>query len=123
MPRRDLPAYVHDVVQACKRVVEYADGLDADSFLADNRSRDAIERQLLIIGEAVNHIRRISHEAAGSLGPIERIIAFRNILVHGYYLIEPRTVWQIVEEHVPVLLDDAERMLSKMPPPNEVTPE
>lgn len=120
MPQRDLPAYVHDVVMACRRVVEYADGLTADDFIADNRSRDAIERQLLIIGGAVNHIRRLSRETAELLGPIDRIIAFRSILVHGYHLIEPRTVWQIVEEHVPALMTEAQRLLDQMPPPDEV---
>lgn len=123
MPPRDLPAYVHDVVQACRRVRVYAEGFDLDRFLADDRTRDAIERQLLIVGEAVNHIRRLDGAVAGSLGSVDRIVAFRNVLVHGYYFVEPRTVWQIVDEHVPLLLVEAERVLSGLPPPEEVQPE
>jgi uncharacterized protein with HEPN domain len=88
-------------------------------FVRDQRTRDAVERQLLVVGEAVNNIRRVDRALADSLGPVDRIVAFRNILVHGYFFVEPRTVWQIVEEHVPTLLEAARRALGTFPPPEE----
>lgn len=118
MPPHDLPAYVQDIVHACKLVVEYAEGFDVERFIADSRTMDAIERRLFIIGEAMTQIHRLDEAIADSLGPSDRIIAFRNILAHGYFFVDPQTVWRIVKEHVPPLLIDAEALLSTLPLPD-----
>ena len=117
MPPRDLAAYVRDAVDAWRAVSEYAAGMELQQFRADRRTRDAVERRPMIVGEAVGHIRRPDAGLAATLGPVERIIAFRNILAHGYFSVDDETLWLIATKHAPALLSVAESILATMPPP------
>jgi uncharacterized protein with HEPN domain len=79
----------------------------------DSRSdalvRSAVERQFQIIGEALGKLARVDPETASTLEDLPRIIAFRNVLVHGYAVIDDALVWEAAAERVPDLtrrLDD-----------------
>jgi uncharacterized protein with HEPN domain len=101
MPRRDVGAFLFDIVDACGLIRAYAEGVDRQRFLTDGKTRDAIERRLVVIGEAVSHLRRLDGAIAAELGPVEEIVAFRNILVHGYFSIDPNKIWEVVQTDVP----------------------
>jgi uncharacterized protein with HEPN domain len=62
-----------------------------------------VERQLQIIGEALSQLARIDPRIAGNVAELRRIIAFRNILVHGYAAIDYDTVWRLIEDKLPEL--------------------
>jgi uncharacterized protein with HEPN domain len=62
-----------------------------------------VERQLEIIGEALSQLAKIDPQIAGNVAELRRIIAFRNILVHGYATIDYDTVWRLIEDKLPVL--------------------
>jgi uncharacterized protein with HEPN domain len=66
--------------------------------------RSAVEQQLQIVGEALAQLAKIDPESAAKLPDLPRIIAFRNILVHGYASIDYETVWPLIEEKLPELL-------------------
>lgn len=117
MPLREPAAFVFDLVSACRRIRQYTEGYTREAFLGDLKTRDAVERQLSIAGEAVVQLRGIDRPLAERLGPIDQIAGFRNILVHAYFRIDPGEVWSIVAEHVPPLLIAAEALLATMPPP------
>jgi uncharacterized protein with HEPN domain len=68
--------------------------------------RSAIERQFIIIGEAVRRLVSIEPRVGQSITGYRRIIDFRNILVHGYDVLREERVWDIVENHLAVLLDE-----------------
>jgi len=55
--RSDL-AYLHDMLEAIQRVQEYVQGCDYEAFMADHKTRDAVIRNLEIIGEAVRKLSR-----------------------------------------------------------------
>ncbi len=57
----------------------------------------AVERQFEIIGEALAGLRRADPPAAARIPDLPRIIAFRNVLIHGYATIDARLVWGVVE--------------------------
>ena len=117
MTPRDPAAYVFDVVTACRRVREYAGEMSREQFLGDPKTRDAVERQLLVIGEAIVQLRKFRPELAARLGPADQIAGFRNILAHAYFRVDPGEVWTIAQVDVPRLLSEAERMLAEFPPP------
>lgn len=123
MQPREPAAYVFDIVSACRRVGEYTAGYTKARFIADPKTRDAVERQLAIAGEAVVRLRNQHRSLAEGLGPIDQIAGFRNVLVHAYFQVDPGEVWNIVENHVPVLLAAAEALLASMPPPPSAEPE
>lgn len=123
MPQRDVGALLYDIVEACRLVVFYAEGMTEERYRGDVRSRDAIERRLSIIGEAMTKLRQSDPAIAVGLGPVERIVGFRNVLVHGYFAVDHGRVWQIVQDEVPPLLKNAERALKEIPLPPLPEPE
>jgi uncharacterized protein with HEPN domain len=72
--------------------------------------RAAVERQFEIIGEALNQLSRVDGALAGRISDYRRIIAFRNILIHGYAEIDDQLVWDIVETQMPVLKRDIAKL-------------
>ena len=64
----------------------------------------AVERQFEIIGEALNGLRRVDPAVAAQIPELPRIVAFRNVLIHGYATVDDRLVWSVVEGALPSLL-------------------
>ncbi len=109
--RLETKKYLFDIHQAAKRVVEFTKGKTFSDYDNDPLLRAAVERQFEIIGEA---LRRLANEDAATTALISehaRIIAFRNILVHGYADIDDRIVWDIVQAKLPTLLREVESLL------------
>ena len=65
--------------------------------------RAAVEREFEIIGEAITQLARIDEPLAAQISDRRRIVAFRNILIHGYADVDHRVVWSVVETDLPVL--------------------
>jgi uncharacterized protein with HEPN domain len=63
--------------------------------------RSAVERQLQIIGEALSQLAKVDPQIASNVAELHRIIAFRNILVHGYAAVDYDTVWRLIEDKLP----------------------
>lgn len=103
MPQRDVRAYLIDARAACEAVTAFLSGVEEQRYLQDLLLRSAVERQLLIVGESMNHIKRMDPLLAATLGDVWGIIAFRNLLVHGYFLIKSEIVWSIATRDVPRL--------------------
>lgn len=100
MPR-DARVHLEDMVEACNRISEYTAGLTFETFRADQKTVDAVIRNLEIIGEAAKRIpdevqRRIAVEW-------KRIAGLRDVLIHEYFEISIEIVWDIVQTKVPEL--------------------
>ena len=65
--------------------------------------RAAVERQFEIVGEALVQLAKLDEKLAARISEHRRIIAFRNILIHGYADVDDRLVWDVVETKLPVL--------------------
>ena len=74
--------------------------------------RAAVERQCEITGEALAKLAKADEPVAARISDYRRIIAFRNILIHGYIDVDHRLVWDVVTTKVPILLAE----LSGNPP-------
>jgi len=72
----------------------------------------AIEREMEIIGEVLNRLIRIDEEKLEEIIPEYRsIVGLRNIIAHGYDVVDPMVVWDVVINHIPVLSDQIERYI------------
>lgn len=78
----------HDSRQAGRRFADY----EADELL-----RSAVERRFEIIGEALNHPARVDSGLANQIPERARIVALRNVLIHGYATVDNRLVWSVIE--------------------------
>lgn len=110
---RDL-AWLLDMLQAAEKVMEYAQDLTEDKFMANSLHQDAIIRRLMIIGEAS---KRVSSEFRNEHPeiPWKKIGGFRDVLVHDYFHVDLKKVWDIVQQDLPTLV----RILRAMVPPEE----
>lgn len=88
-------------------------GKNFADYNADPMLRSAVERQLEIVGEALAQLARIDLAVASKIGEYQRIIAFRNILIHGYAEIDHRIVWNVLELKLPVVLQQARILLGE----------
>jgi uncharacterized protein with HEPN domain len=92
-------------------------GYGLDQYLADEKTRAAVERALEICGEAMNNLRKVAPEIAASIPHSNAIIGFRNILAHGYAEIDHNKVYDIVNGHAPELLVAVTNALKAFPDP------
>jgi uncharacterized protein with HEPN domain len=99
---RDL-AWILDMLQASRKILEYARGLDEEQFRASGLHQDAILRQLTIVGEAAKRVS-IEFRAGHSEVPWRQIFGFRDVVVHDYARVDLQEVWRIVQEDLPALV-------------------
>lgn len=110
--RPESAALLWDARTACLRVIEFTAGLDAQSYADDDLRRSAVERQLEIIGEALNTLRKSDGETAARIPELARIVGLRNVLAHGYAVVDDSVVWAAASGRVPVLLGLVDELLS-----------
>ena len=105
MFEREWRFYLDDMIQFSEKVQVYTEGLDQESFEADEKAYDATIRKLELIGEAATHIPDKIREASSSIS-WRKVIATRNRLIHGYLGIDNDILWSIIQDDIPVLLQD-----------------
>ncbi|WP_026631945.1 HepT-like ribonuclease domain-containing protein [Dyadobacter alkalitolerans] len=91
-------------LDSVETVLEYTLGMSFDDFLADRKTRDAVIRNIQVLGEAANRVPKDIREQYPEIEWM-RIIRSRHILVHDYAGIDYEIVWRIIEIHLPPLKD------------------
>ncbi|MFN0145684.1 MAG: DUF86 domain-containing protein [Dehalococcoidia bacterium] len=89
-----------DALQAAARIARFASGRSFDDYVTDDLLRSGIERQFEIIGEALAQLRSTDPDTAELIPNLRQIVAFRNILAHGYASVNDRTVWQAIHDNL-----------------------
>ena len=100
-----------DAISAARAAQEFVATRTQEDYLADLMLRSAVERQLYILGEALSQLRQIDPTKFDQIPDARRIVAFRNVLAHGYAQIDDARVWSIVETDLPAALSELETML------------
>lgn len=113
MSDREWRFYVDDMIGFVEKVVAYTDGLDQASFMANGLNYDATVRNLELIGEAANHIPEHVRQICPSI-PWRQLVATRNRLIHGYMGIDNDTLWSIIVEDIPPLLEELRKLKTRV---------
>ncbi len=94
--------YLSDISHAIKLIEEFTSSItNYNSFLEDIKTRSAVERQLSIIGEAINKYDLLNLEE--KIDNSRKMVGFRNRLIHAYDSIDPTIIWAIIKNHLPLL--------------------
>ena len=100
-----------DIMLASEDIINFTNGLNYSDFLENKMVQKAVEREFEIIGEALNRIKRINPEIMEDISEHHRIIGFRNILTHGYDVIDEKLVWDAVTIHLPILQKEIKKLI------------
>ncbi len=103
-----------DVLEFGKAIQSFVNGRTLSDYEQDTLLRLAVERQFEKIGEALRRLMLADSHFAQRITGIADIIAFRNIIAHGYDVIDHPTVWQIIEDRLPVLVAEAQELLDEL---------
>jgi len=109
--RRNRDKFIFDMLDSCRFLLDLTANQTVARYKSDRVFRGAVERELQIIGEAMLQLKTLSPETAAGFTEHRRIIGFRHVLVHGYYVLDPDLVWLIIEEKLPILRGELEAML------------
>jgi len=96
----DARKLLWDAEQAAGRINRFTAGKTFTDYQADEYFRSAVERQFEIIGEALGQLQRIDPTTAARIPELPRIVAFRNVLIHGYASVDNRLVWGVVDANL-----------------------
>lgn len=109
---RDYRLFLEDIIESIQRIRDYTKGMDEKSFSKDNKTQDAVIRNLEIIGEAS---RSIPESIRLQITEIEwkKIIGMRNILIHQYFGINVAILWDIVIHKLDDLYDVCQRLVEE----------
>lgn len=99
-----------DMLDSIAAILDYSAGMSFDAFVDDRKTRDAVIRNLQVLGEAANRVPKAIREQYPEIEWM-RIIRSRHILVHDYAGIDYEIVWRIIEIHLPPLKDALENIL------------
>lgn len=110
--RLEAKKYLYDIQQAASRVADFTSGKRLEDYRSDAMLRAAVERQFEIIGEALAQLARLDENLVAQISEHRRIIDFRNILIHGYAIVDDRLVWDVVQTKVPALIREVEKLLA-----------
>jgi uncharacterized protein with HEPN domain len=109
--RVESKKYLFDIQHAVALLTDFTKGKELADYSRDPMLRAAVEREFEIIGEALARLARNDKEIAARISEHARIIAFRNILIHGYADVDDRLVWDVVMTKLPVLRREVDALL------------
>jgi uncharacterized protein with HEPN domain len=91
--------YLADILQAIDLIESFTSDIsNYDDYISDLKTQSAVERQLGIIGEAVNKFEKIFPDS--TLINARKIVGFRNRLIHAYDAVDPAIIWAILKKHL-----------------------
>ena len=100
MPDRDPALLLEDIETALGRIDRYLSGFDREKFLGDERTVDAVVRNLEIIGEAVRWLPPQFKETHAFI-PWNKIAGLRNRIVHDYFGLDLQIIWEVLQTSFP----------------------
>jgi len=111
--QRDL-GYAYDMLLASRAIQSFITGRQAADLRGDRQLRDAVEKELEIIGEAA---RRVSDEFQSSYSdvPWRRIAGLRNVLIHEYREVDLDELWRIATVEISPLIEQLGIIFAQQP--------
>ena len=108
--------YLEHIAEAITRATHYLQGMDTfAAFQEDQRSQDAVARNIEIIGEAATKIQKLAPDfiAEHDELPWAQMRAMRNLVIHEYFFLDLKIVWSTVRDDLPQLKKTIDGLLAE----------
>jgi len=110
--RRDL-LFLKDIINAMNKIFNYTEKMTKEEFKKDDRTIDAVLRNIEIIGEAANKLSKKIYKENESV-PWGRMIGLRNIVIHEYFGVDLNIIWQVITVNLPETKPKIEEILKEI---------
>ena len=107
----EVQKWLYDILLSIQSINEFVGEVRMfEAYESDKKLRRAVEREIIIIGEAVNRIKNVAPDI--KITHAHQIIATRNRVTHAYDAVDNAMIWNIVINHLPNLKSEVEKLLS-----------
>jgi uncharacterized protein with HEPN domain len=110
--KRDVILFLYDILECIEKIERYVLGMSYKDFENDERTVDAVIRNLEIIGEAARNIPPELRDKYSDI-PWRRIVGLRNVVIHEYFGVDLENIWEILVNDLPNLKDKVRSILEK----------
>jgi len=99
---RNAKIYLEDIAKCCEKILRYTEGINFTELIKDEKTYDAVVRNLEIIGEAAKQVPENIRE---QLPQIEwkKMAGMRDMLIHAYFGIDNDILWDVLQNKIPEL--------------------
>ncbi len=116
LPEERDAALLWDMLEAARDIADFALGVTYARFESDKMLRLAVERQILVIGEAARNVSDAFKQAHPEI-PWKSIVGQRNVLAHEYGEVLVERIWLVATERIPELVHVLEPLVPPLPGP------
>jgi len=107
----EVKTWLQDIERSIQEIYDFLpEQRDFNDFLSDLKTRKAVERNIEIIGEALNRI--LKEDPNIGISDSRKIVDTRNRIIHGYDSVTADVLWLIVNRYLPILQVEVEQLLS-----------
>jgi uncharacterized protein with HEPN domain len=110
MSRRNWHDRIRDILDAIAEIQRFTQNMDYDTFKRDEKSIRAVEMNFIIIGEAASHITEEIEEKYPTI-PWNLMRAMRNRIVHAYFNVDEKLMWDTITNDLPPLIPELEKLI------------
>ncbi len=112
MKKKATIFFLQDIENSLEKIFRYTDGMSYDEFIIDDKTKDAVERNFEIIGEAVKNLSeeyRIKHPHI----PFKQVAGMRDKLIHDYFGVDYELVWKTIKSKLPKFSSEIKNLIEK----------
>ena len=111
--KRDESFFLGDIIESIEAIEEFSKGLTKEELMSNRLKRDAIVRNVEIIGEAVKNISKNIKEKYPKV-ECRKIAGIRDVMIHAYFGIDMEKVWNVIKEDLPKLKKQIQNIKKEM---------
>lgn len=111
--KRDPCSFLADVVDAGNAILAAMNGIGLDDYNQSRLIRSSVEREFIIIGEALSQLARVDQALFAQVELAPEIISFRNKLTHEYVKVNNALVWGVIETELQPLIQRCRQLLGQ----------
>ncbi len=99
----EINKHFFDIKQAIQDIEEFTKNISFQYFKNEKIIQSAVERKFEIIGEALNRVKKLDEKILDRISDSHKIIGLRNVIIHGYDIIDEKIIWDAIQYNLPKL--------------------
>ena len=108
--RKDDIVFLEHILDRANKIIQFTQGMTENDFLDDEKTQSAVIRELEVIGEATKRISE-NYKNSNTEIPWKLMSGMRDVLIHDYEGVDPYTVWDTIQQNIPILIEQIKKLL------------